>query len=363
MAVATNIKAFTPSKICVAAICVLAAGCASGGSSLDRDGKSANYKDEIGVYSDPSADVANLDPVAAAAYWSVQYDKDPQDHEIAAKYSAALRKIGSVEQAVRVIVGASKKHGDEPVVALEAGKALIEAGRAFEAVRYIETAARANPEDWRTLSVLGVALDQIGEHEMAQNKYQMALTIAPHSVNILNNKGLSYAMSGDLDQAAQVLRAAVNRPGADARVRQNLALVLAIKGDMLEAERLARSDLPPQIADGNINYFRSLIVQPAYWQDFAADAVETPNFDAAPFAPAPQLSQPAPAAPTAPATTSVETKPTATRAAPTSYSAPEGGPEMLSPATNANEFDVMDMPITLDDEDEAQSPDLRKMDY
>jgi len=53
---------------------------------------------------------------------------------------------------------------------------------------------------------------------------------------------------------------------------------------MREAERLARSDLPPQIADQNIDYFRALMNQPAYWQEYAADNVDTPSFDAAPVA-------------------------------------------------------------------------------
>ena len=76
----------------------------------------------------------------------------------------------------------------------------------------------------------------------------------------------------------QVLRTAATRPGADARIRQNLALALAIRGDTQEAERLARSDLPPQIAEGNIEYFRSLAVQPAYWHNYAKDA-DAPDFD------------------------------------------------------------------------------------
>jgi tetratricopeptide (TPR) repeat protein len=162
-------------------------------------------------------------------------------------------------------------------------------------VRYLETASELMPQDWRAFSSYGVALDQIGEHKLARTKYDMALLFAPESPTILNNKGLSFALSGDLDAAKQTLRAAASVRGSDARIRQNLALVLALKGEMREAERLARSDLPPQIADQNIDYFRSLMNQPAYWQEFAADNVETPTFDpvAAPKA-APAQAKPAP---------------------------------------------------------------------
>ncbi|MBI1393295.1 MAG: tetratricopeptide repeat protein [Alphaproteobacteria bacterium] len=256
------------------------AACQTTGKDLDAAGKDARYRDSIAAFADPSADPNGMDPVAAAAFWSVRYDRDPSDWRAAVNYSAALRKLGSLDQAVRVIVAVADKNGDEPDVAFEAGKALIEAGRAFEAVRHLENADAGRPHDWRILSAFGVALDQIGEHEIARTKYQLALTLAPDQVNIMNNKGLSFAMQGDLGSASRILRAAAARPGADARVRQNLALVLAIKGDMAEAERLARSDLPPQIANGNIEYFRSLIVQPSYWTNYSPSDIDAPDFEA-----------------------------------------------------------------------------------
>ncbi len=258
---------------------VLVSACASGGKELTADGRSVNYKDEIGVFTDPSAN-ADMDPIAAAAFWGSRYDQNPRDVNAAVAYSAALRKINSNEEAVKVITRAANANPEVASANLEAGKALVEAGRAFEAVRYFEVAAELLPNDWRTLSAFGVALDQIGEHELARAKYDVALAFTPNAPLILNNKGLSYALSGDLEAAKKTLRAAATARGADARVRQNLALVLALKGEMGEAERLARSDLPPQIADQNIDYFRALMNQPAYWQEFAADNVETPSFDA-----------------------------------------------------------------------------------
>ncbi len=284
-----------------AAVSVLVlSACASGGKQLTADGQSVNYKDEIGVFTDPSA-TSDMDPIAAASFWGSKYDQNPRDVNAAVAYSAALRKIRSNEEAVKVITRAANANAEHAGANLEAGRALVEAGRAFEAIRYLEKAAELSPQEWRVLSAFGVALDQIGEHKLARAKYDTALTFAPGAPLILNNKGLSYALDGDLTSAKQTLRAAVGARGADARVRQNLALVLALKGEMAEAERLARSDLPPQIADQNIDYFRALMNQPAYWQEFAADEVETPSFDdkpapkkaAAKEKPAPSLKEPA----------------------------------------------------------------------
>jgi Flp pilus assembly protein TadD len=262
----------------VAVGALVLSACATGGRELTADGKSVNYKDEIGVFTDPSSG-AEMDPIAAASFWGSKYDQNPRDVNAAVAYSAALRKIRSNEEAVKVITRAANANTEHAGANLEAGRALVEAGRAFEAVRFLEKAEQLNPQDWRTLSAFGVALDQIGEHKLARSKYDVALTYSPGSPLVLNNKGLSYALDGDLASAKQTLRAAAAARGADARVRQNLALVLALKGEMSEAERLARSDLPPQVADQNIDYFRALVNQPAYWQEFAADEIETPAFD------------------------------------------------------------------------------------
>lgn len=282
----------------VAFCAILISACASSGKNLHADGKKADYKSEIGVFTDPGAQSGDMDPIAAAAFWGSRYDRDPKDVTVAVNYSAALRKISSNEEAVKVMTRVANANPEHAEANLEAGKTLVEAGRAFEAVRFLEKATELAPRDWRTFSAYGVALDQIGEHKVARAKYDMALVFSPGAPMLLNNKGLSYALDGDLEQAKQLLRAAASSRGADARIRQNLALVLAIKGEMREAERLARSDLPPQIADQNIDYFRSLMNQPAYWQSLAADNVETPSFDAPTAAapkPSPKAATPSPA--------------------------------------------------------------------
>ncbi len=247
------------------------------------------YREAIGVYSNPAID-AGMDPIAAAAFWGTRYNTDQSNPEVAVNFSKALRKIGSVDEAVSVMQKTVNQFPENTDVSIENGKVLVESGRAFEAVRYLETATAANPTDWRALSAYGVALDQIGEHEAARVKYERALTLAPGAVSVLNNKGLSYALEGNLTMARMVLREAAARAGGDARIRQNLALVSALSGDLREAERLARSDLPPIVADNNIDVFRQLMNQPAYWDEYAASDVETPDFDGAPLVP----SSPAP---------------------------------------------------------------------
>lgn len=248
------------------------------------------YRDAIGVYTDPAAD-AGMDPIAAAAFWGTRYNTNQSDPAIAVKFSQSLRKIGSSEEAVNIMQKTAGLYGEDAAVSLEYGKVLVENGRAFEAVRHLEKAVAQRPTDWSAISAYGVALDQIGEHKSARTQYNRALSMAPGAISVMNNKGLSYALEGDLSKARATLYEAAGRAGGDARIRQNLALVLALSGEMREAERLARSDLPPQVADNNIDFFRQLMSQPAYWGEYAA--ADTPTFDApaAPLTPqrAPEL--------------------------------------------------------------------------
>ena len=241
---------------------IMLQACATTQSTQTSDASNKQYKDAIGVYSNPAGD-EGMDPVAAAAFWGTRYNTNQSDPAIAVKFSKALRKIGSTEEAVSVMQKTAAAFADNPDVNLEYGKVLVESDRAFEAVRPLEAAVEKKPQDWSALSAYGVALDQIGEHAEARKRYDQALALAPGAVSVLNNKGLSYALDGHLTLARATLQTAVTSPGADARLRQNLALVLALSGDLSSAERLARSDLPPQVADNNIELFRHLMSQPA----------------------------------------------------------------------------------------------------
>ena len=277
----------------IAALAAMLSACGSTQKSASADVDKDQYREAIGVFSSSASD-EGMDPIAAAAFWGTRYNTDQSDPNAAVKFSNALRKIGSTDEAVSVMQKASGFFPDNADVSLEYGKVLVDAGRAFEAVRHLETATAQKPGDWRALSAYGVALDQIGEHESARKKYDEALTIAPGAVTVINNKGLSYAMAGDLSTARATLRQAASRAGGDARIRQNLALVLALSGEMREAERLARSDLPPQVANNNIDYFRQLMNQPAYWGEYAASSVDVPSFDDAPAAPLTPIPTPKP---------------------------------------------------------------------
>ena len=224
------------------------------------------------------------DYVAAAAYWGALYERNPDEADISVNYSKALRQIGSLEQALIVMQRSQIKHPDNAAVTAEYGKTLTASGRPDQAASMLAAALAQSPRDWTIQSALGVALDQMGRYDEAKRHYNEALALSPENPSILTNLGLSYALTGDLDMAERTLRNAVANAKSDAYARQNLAIVLGLKGNFDEAERLARADLPPNVADANMAYLRSMLAQPALWKQM--EEIDRKS-DAAPASPAP----------------------------------------------------------------------------
>ena len=141
---------------------------------------------------------------------------------------------------------------------LELGKDYLAADQLNLAKPTLERARAAAPLNWEILSSLGVVYDYAGEYELAQQQYDAALFVDPENPTVLNNKALSLAQQGRLDEAVKTMEIATDQPSASAQARQNLALLMALKGDSESAERLARKDLPPAVAEANIEYYKSL---------------------------------------------------------------------------------------------------------
>jgi Flp pilus assembly protein TadD len=76
---------------------------------------------------------------------------------------------------------------------------------------------------------------------------------------------MSYVLDGDLRTAETYMRSASGQPNADSRVRQNLALAVGLQGRFDEAEKIAAQELPPDQAQANVAYLRSMLSQQNAW--------------------------------------------------------------------------------------------------
>lgn len=232
----------------------------SGGCSLSarRGGGDVTGSVSGGAYTEQSAR-AEIEALAA------RYRSSPDDAANAARYGRALRATGQAVQAVAVLERVAIRDPRNLALMGEYGRALADAGRHDQALQVLGRAHRPDQPDWRIYNVQASIYDQMGRPQEAQSLYNDALKIAPGEPAILTNLGLSYALSRQLPQAEQVLRQAAAHPRADRRVRQNLALVVGLQGRFAEAEEIARKDLPPQEAEQNVAYLRSMVSQQNSW--------------------------------------------------------------------------------------------------
>lgn len=199
-----------------------------------------------------------LDPLARAAFWNHEFEIDPTDAVAGVNASAAMRILGRNEEAADVagrVLVLQPKNID---ALMEVARANLAANRGFYAIAPLRQVAALQPGDWKPWSLLGVAYEQSERDDEALAAHTRALTLAPNSPAALSNMALFRATHGAPGDAEVLLRKAVAEPGASAQERQNLALVLGMEGKMTEAERLIREDLPPEQANANLAYLKSL---------------------------------------------------------------------------------------------------------
>lgn len=254
------------------ALCIAASGCAMySDPPVPKEEKTADVEPTLrqaAMMAERNASYGE-----AAQHYAALHSKHPTDKAFTMALARNLRFAGNPQQAIAVINSTSAGQTPDALTLLELGKDYLAADQLNLAKPTLERAKAAAPLNWEILSSLGVVYDYDGQYKQAQDQYDAALFIDPENPTVLNNKALSMAQEGRLEDAVKTMQAAINQPSASAQTRQNLALLMALKGDAAAAERLARKDLPPAVAEANIEYYRSLAkptVKPA------ADAPATP---------------------------------------------------------------------------------------
>jgi Flp pilus assembly protein TadD len=263
------------------ALCVAASGCALVADTTPKEEQKVDVEPTLRQAAMMAERNANYGE--AARHYAALRSRHPEDKAITLALARNLRFSGSPQQAIAVINTATASQAPDAMTLLELGKDYLAADQLNLAKPTLERAQAAAPLNWEILSSLGVVYDYDGQYQQAQQQYDAALFLDPENPVVLNNKALSLAQAGKLDEAVDTMQQAINQPSASAQTRQNLALLMALKGDADAAERLARKDLPPAVAEANIEYYRSLAKPKSKPEDKAAahvsDGAETASSD------------------------------------------------------------------------------------
>jgi len=222
------------------------------------------------------AEIERLDPLARAAFWAREVDKDQTDADARLKLAKALRALGKYEEAGENADQLLVVQPNNYEALLESARDRIAQNHGFYALDPAQRAAALQPRDWRPVSLQAIAFEQSERNSEALAAHQKALALAPSNPATLSNLGMYYATHGDPTQAETLLRRAADAPGAGAQERQNLALVLGMEGHIDQAEQLERQDLPPQTVSNNLAYLHAATdPAPAAGRTRSWDSVKT----------------------------------------------------------------------------------------
>lgn len=200
-----------------------------------------------------------LDPLARSVFWAREMELNPADPVAGVRLAEALRQMGQYEQAAQTAQQVLVAQPANVNAMLEVGRAHIARGQAFYGIAALEQARATAPGDWRPLSLLGVAYQQVRRADDAQAVWASALTLSPENPEVLTNAAMARVTGGDAAGAEALLRRALAQPGATQQMRLNLAMVLGLQGRTPEAEQIIRRELPPEVADRNLEWLRSQI--------------------------------------------------------------------------------------------------------
>ncbi|GAA0651099.1 tetratricopeptide repeat protein [Brevundimonas lenta] len=196
------------------------------------------------------------DPLSRSMFWAEQAEINPADPVAGVKAAEALRQMGRYDQSVDIAQRVLMVQPANVEAMLEVGRGHIMRGQAFYGIHALEYARNLQPNDWRAWSLLGAAYEQVRRADDARAAWAQALALSPENPDVLTNMAISSMARGDNASAEPLLRRAAAQPGASLKVRLNLAMALGLNGKLGEAEQILRRDLPPELADQNLEWLR-----------------------------------------------------------------------------------------------------------
>ena len=250
-------RTFRPAAILISLLAASLGGPAVAGDPVTAPGATpATQAAPVPATAAERAAYERLDPLSRSVFWSREQQTNPADPVAGVKLAQALREMGQYDQAVSAAQQTLVSQPANLEAMLELGKAHIARGQAFYGIAPLEQARVVAPRDWRPLSLLGVAYQQVRRVDDARAIWTEALRLSPDNPDVLTNVAVALTAEGNAPAAETLLRRAVAQPGATLKMRQNLALVLGLQGKTAEAEQIIRRDLPPELAERNLQWLR-----------------------------------------------------------------------------------------------------------
>ncbi len=209
--------------------------------------------------------IGRQDLLTQVTFWAGEYQADPRDRSVARRFVEALRATSAWPRMLEVAEEALANFGEDMEFSLLRAQALTRSDRAFEAVQALRLLRAKAPNDVRVQTSLGIALDVTGLRAEAEEAHRAALALKPNDPKLLSNLGFSLLLAGDPGKALPVLQRAHEGDRADIQIAQNLMVALGVQGRFEEAQKAAATALPPDLAENNLTYLRSMLSEQRRW--------------------------------------------------------------------------------------------------
>jgi Tfp pilus assembly protein PilF len=181
--------------------------------------------------------------------WSDVLKKNPKSHRAHNDLAIALKKRGSLDQAVFHYKEALKLNPGDAKAHNNLGNALREQGRFQEAIEHLSEAVRIRPGYPEAHNNLGIAFKMQGKLDEAIEQYSEALRLRPDYAEAYNNLGNAFAARGLFEEAIARFSDALRFKPKYAEAHNNLGNALASTGRFEEAIQ---------------RYYTALRIQPRY---------------------------------------------------------------------------------------------------
>ena len=152
-----------------------------------------------------------------------------------------LTRVGAAERASRLLGRMTRKHPDDAILALRAGRAYQHprVAKHVEAIRHLSVAVALSRGDPYPQQLLGVSLWRRNRFQEAASYFRQSIDGGLESPQAKVNLGLALCLLSRLDEAEPLLRAALEADADSVSAHVGLGMVLALKQQTQEARTLA----------------------------------------------------------------------------------------------------------------------------
>ncbi len=156
-----------------------------------------------------------------------QYNRNPKDKLLAARYGKALREAGQYKSAKSILMPLSNDSDVATMANTELSAVYLSEANFDKAETYARKGVKADEKNYRAWRNLGNALDAQEKYKEGEEAFRKALELwgGEDKVPVMNNLALNLAAQGYTDQALNMLYDAQRMDPKRIEIERNIRII------------------------------------------------------------------------------------------------------------------------------------------